>query len=75
MWPARQIANLGYGCLAARHVVPLSDPAMAILNTVTTQEDRKRVFGSGNGGCSGWSKSKVADGRGGPTTVFVEEGE
>ena len=41
------------------HVVPLSDPAMAILKTITRRE-RENVFGSGEGGYSGWSKSKAA---------------
>jgi len=40
------------------HVVPLSDAAMAILETVELREDRELVFGSGKGGYSGWSKSK-----------------
>jgi integrase len=40
------------------HVVPLSDPAMAILDTIELREGRELVFGSGKGGYSGWSKSK-----------------
>jgi integrase len=40
------------------HVVPLSDAAMAILDTVDVREGRDLVFGSGKGGYSGWSKSK-----------------
>ena len=40
------------------HVVPLSDAALAILNTIETREDRELLFGSGKGGYSGWSKSK-----------------
>jgi integrase len=40
------------------HVVPLSDAAMAILNTIDVREGREFVFGSGKGGYSGWSKSK-----------------
>jgi integrase len=40
------------------HVVPLSDPAMAILDSVDAREGRDLVFGSGKGGYSGWSKSK-----------------
>jgi integrase len=40
------------------HVVPLSDEAMAILETVEEREGRDLLFGSGKGGYSGWSKSK-----------------
>jgi integrase len=40
------------------HVVPLSDAAMAILETVDPREGRELLFGSGKGGYSGWSKSK-----------------
>jgi integrase len=40
------------------HVVPLSDAAMAILDTIDVREGREFVFGSGKGGYSGWSKSK-----------------
>jgi integrase len=42
------------------HVVPLSDPALAILGAVTRREKRENVFGSGEGGYSGWSKAKKA---------------
>jgi integrase len=41
------------------HVVPLSDPAMAILETVEQREGRELLFGSGKGGYGGWSKSKA----------------
>lgn len=41
------------------HVVPLSDAAMAILETVDPREGRELLFGSGKGGYSGWSKSKA----------------
>jgi integrase len=41
------------------HVVPLSDPARAILETIDAREGRELVFGSGKGGYSGWSKSKA----------------
>jgi integrase len=41
------------------HVVPLSEPAMAILDTINVREGRDLVFGSGKGGYSGWSKSKA----------------
>jgi integrase len=40
------------------HVVPLSEPAMAILETVDLREGRDLMFGSGKGGYSGWSKAK-----------------
>jgi integrase len=40
------------------HVVPLSDAALAILDTIDAREGRDLVFGSGRGGYSGWSKSK-----------------
>jgi integrase len=40
------------------HVVPLSEPAMAILESINVREGRGLVFGSGEGGYSGWSKSK-----------------
>jgi integrase len=40
------------------HVVPLSDAAVAILDTIDVREGREFVFGSGKGGYSGWSKSK-----------------
>jgi integrase len=41
------------------HVVPLSEAAMAILETVEPREGRELLFGSGKGGYSGWSKSKA----------------
>jgi integrase len=40
------------------HVVPLSDAAMAVLETVQPREGRELLFGSGKGGFSGWSKAK-----------------
>lgn len=40
------------------HLVPLSDPALAILDSVKLRDGRECVFGSGKGGYSGWSKSK-----------------
>jgi integrase len=40
------------------HVVPLSAPAMAIIDTVERRKDRDLLFGSGKGGYSGWSKAK-----------------
>jgi integrase len=44
------------------HVVPLCDAAVAILKEKekTRPEGRDFVFGAGEGGYSGWSKSKVA---------------
>lgn len=42
------------------HVVPLSDPALAILSAITRCAGRDLIFGSGEGGYSGWSKSKAA---------------
>lgn len=41
------------------HIVPLSDAALAILGSIDVREGRELVFGSGKGGYSGWSKSKV----------------
>lgn len=40
------------------HIVPLSSEALEILKGVYQEEDRDLVFGRGNGGYSGWSKSK-----------------
>ena len=42
------------------HVIPLSEPAMALLGAVNRRADRDPVFGLGDGGFSGWSKSKAA---------------
>ncbi len=42
------------------HAVPLSDPALAILRSVPVRQGRDLVFGEGEGGFSGWSKSKAA---------------
>jgi len=39
--------------------VPLSEPAMAILELIDRRGDRELVFGSGKGGFSGWSKAKA----------------
>lgn len=41
------------------HVVPLSEPAVAILDGIPQRKGRDLVFGSGKGGYSGWSKSKI----------------
>jgi integrase len=45
------------------HVVPLSDAALAILDTVPERKGRSLVFGSGKGGYSGWSKAKKEMGK------------
>jgi integrase len=50
--PARRTKN------GREHVVPLSDAALAILDTVPVRAKRSLIFGSGEGGYSGWSKSK-----------------
>ncbi|MFM9850018.1 MAG: tyrosine-type recombinase/integrase [Hyphomicrobiaceae bacterium] len=41
------------------HLVPLSDAAFAILETIPRREGRELVFGLGAGGFGGWSKSKA----------------
>jgi integrase len=40
------------------HEVPLSDSAIAVLEAVGRRDDRDLVFGIGEGGYSGWSRSK-----------------
>ncbi len=40
------------------HTVPLSDNAVAILKDILRRANREFVFGAGEGGYSGWSKSK-----------------
>jgi integrase len=42
------------------HDVPLSDSAMAVLESTPPRVGRPLMFGSGKGGYSGWSKSKEA---------------
>jgi integrase len=42
------------------HEVPLSPPALLILREVPRRDGRALVFGSGDGGYSGWSKAKAA---------------
>jgi integrase len=42
------------------HDVPLSDAAMAVLDSVIERDGRALVFGRGEGGYSGWSRSKEA---------------
>jgi integrase len=51
--PAARVKN------GREHVIPLSDPAMAILETIDRRADRELVFGLGKGGYSGWSKAKA----------------
>ncbi len=41
------------------HVVPLCDAAVAILKEIPRRANRDFVFGMGQGGYSGWSKSKA----------------
>src|SRR5262249_2382169 len=46
------------------HLVPLSAETLAIIKGIDEQAGRDLVFGRGNGGYSGWSKSKAEiDGR------------
>ncbi|HTC04902.1 MAG TPA: site-specific integrase [Xanthobacteraceae bacterium] len=40
------------------HVVPLSPAALAIIEAQEQRDDRDLIFGRGDGGFSGWSKSK-----------------
>lgn len=40
------------------HIVPLSGAAMAILKQCVPKQDRRLLFGKGEGGFSGWSKAK-----------------
>jgi integrase len=42
------------------HIIPLSEPATAILASANRRADRDPVFGLGADGFSGWSKSKAA---------------
>jgi integrase len=42
------------------HVVPLSDKALKIIKDIPRRAERAHVFGSGEGGFSGWSKAKAA---------------
>lgn len=41
------------------HEVPLSNAALEILRGIPRREEREFVFGEGQGGFSGWSKSKA----------------
>src|SRR5262249_8787280 len=40
------------------HIIPLSDPALAILSAQPRWTGRELVFGKGEGGYQGWSRSK-----------------
>ena len=42
------------------HIVPLCDAAVEILKAIPRRDKRLYVFGTGDGGYSGWSKSKVS---------------
>jgi integrase len=42
------------------HDVPLSEPALRILEDVPPRKGRQELFGRGNGSYSGWSRSKEA---------------
>lgn len=42
-----------------KHEVPLSNAALHILQSIPRREGREFVFGEGQGGFSGWSKSKI----------------
>jgi integrase len=42
------------------HIVPLCDAALKILKAIPRREGRDFVFGTGEGGYSGWSKAKGA---------------
>jgi integrase len=42
------------------HIVPLSDEALAILDSIPARHNREFVFGEGAGGYAGWSRSKTA---------------
>jgi integrase len=52
--PARRVKN------GRDHTVPLSSPVTAMLKAQPHRLGRDLVFGSGNGGFSGWSKLKLA---------------
>jgi len=42
------------------HTVPLSDPALAILRSISPRDGRDFVFGEGKKGFQGWSQAKAA---------------
>jgi integrase len=44
---------------ARPHTVPLSPPALEILNQVPRREDRELLFGSGTAGFNGWAAAKA----------------
>ena len=41
------------------HLIPLSDQALEVLDSVDIEKERDLVFGRGAGGFSGWSKAKA----------------
>ncbi len=41
-------------------MLPLTDAALMILDAIPKRSGREFVFGSGQGGFSGWSKAKAA---------------
>jgi integrase len=46
------------------HIIPLSEPALAIISAIRQRKGRDLVFGQRAGGFSGWSKAKAElDGR------------
>ena len=42
-----------------QHIIPLSEPAVAIIRTIGRRKGRDLVFGQRAGGFSGWSKAKA----------------
>jgi integrase len=52
--PAHRVKN------GREHLVPLSQPALDILQALPRQLGRDLVFGSASGGFSGWSRAKAA---------------
>ena len=44
---------------AQAHTIPLSGPAHAIIRALPRRDGREFVFGRGEGGYSGWSRSKA----------------
>ena len=59
-WTKRQIELPALRIKNGRpHLVPLSDQALEILDSIEVEDDRDLVFGRGAGGFSGWSKAKA----------------
>lgn len=52
--PARRTKN------GLSHEVPLSDLSLKIISNIPRKSSRSLVFGSGKGGFSGWSRSKIS---------------